>query len=66
MTIYIADIDNNKVLKEDFGDIANLLDFERELNDIYDEEWFYDEEDAVYSLQCYNFAFGDDDISFLS
>lgn len=47
MEIYIFDADE-KIIKIDAGDVANLDQFERDLNDVYGEDgWAYDELDLA-------------------
>ncbi len=51
MVVYVVDVDEG-VTEFDFGDIANLAQFERELNEMF-EEWYFDYSDAMASYTEY-------------
>ena len=57
MIIYIADYENNKVLEEEFGDVLNLEQFNRELDELYPLCWFDNELDAINDLKVFNFDY---------
>ncbi len=46
MTVYIVDLDNNIIVPLSF-DVANLAQFEREMDDEYGCFWFDNEDDAL-------------------
>ena len=55
MLIYVIefnDVDDKfTIVEKEFGDIMNLEQFERELTEAYDENWFNTMSDAVSELE---------------
>ncbi len=52
MLIYIIDYDKEKVISHEMGDIANLAQFNREIDELFGE-WYDDEADANETLENY-------------
>ncbi len=54
MLIYIVDYDKEKVISHEMGDVANLDQFNREMDELFgDGNWYDDEGDANETLENY-------------
>jgi hypothetical protein len=46
MTVYTIDADNDKVVSHTYIDVANLLAFYNEMDEVHREGWYTEEDDA--------------------
>ena len=50
MTIYLIDVDLGLIMEESFDNVANMEQFQRELDELYPDGWFDDIGDAMEAL----------------